>query len=91
MNVLTYTTVNFLLFSSWYYLLYANKKDLSFIDRLTGAFILGLAQVIFTEFLLGVLFKKLFAIPLFFSNVIISLTVFILAAVSSRYDKKNNH
>lgn len=91
MSVLTYTIVNFLLFSSWYYLLYANKKDLSFIDRLTGAFILCLAQVIFTEFLLGILFKKLFAIPLFFSNVIISLTVFILAVVSSKYDKNNNN
>lgn len=83
MNVLTYTIVNLLLFSSWYCLLHAKKKDLSFVDRLIGAFILGLAQIIFTEFLLGVLFKKLFAAPLFFLNVAISLTVFILAAVFS--------
>jgi hypothetical protein len=81
-NIATYIVVNLLLFSSWYFLLYNKKHHLSFIDRLIGTFILGLTQIVFTEILLGVLFKKLFVIPLFLLNVSISLVVLAVAIVS---------
>lgn len=75
------------MFSSWYILLFKKKNCLSFIDRLIGTFILGLAQIIFTEMLLGVLFKRLFAAPLFLFNISISLIVLTLAII---FDKNNN-
>jgi hypothetical protein len=37
-----------------------------------GAFVLGLSQIIVTELLLGALFRKLFVIPLFSVNVLVS-------------------
>jgi len=78
-NIVTYITINLLLFSSWYFFLFKNKDYLSFTDRLIGTFILSLTQIIFTEMLLGVVFKKLYAMPLFLLNISISSCVLILA------------
>ncbi len=78
-NVIVFAVVNLFLFSSWYILLFRNKKCLSFADRLIAAFVLGLTQIILTEMLLGVVFKKLYAAPLFLLNVFISSGVLILA------------
>jgi hypothetical protein len=74
-----YIIVNLLLFSSWYVFLSGKRNFLSFADRIIGTFILGLAQIIFTEMLLGVLFRKLFAVPLFLLNISISLIILVLA------------
>ncbi len=79
MNTLKYIIVNFALFSSWFLFLFKKKEDLSFADRLIGSFILGLAQIIATEMLLGVVFKQLYAAPLFMLNIILSSSVFIAA------------
>ncbi len=78
-NIAIYVTVNLLLFSSWYVLLFRKKERLSFSDRLIGAFILGLTQIIATEMLLGVVFKQLYSLPLFLLNILISSGVLILA------------
>lgn len=75
------------MFSSWYIFLFKKRYLLSFIDRLIGAFVLGLSQIIFTEMFLGVLFKRLFAAPLFLFNISISLIVLTLAII---FDKNNN-
>ena len=80
MNILKYIIINFALFSSWFLFLADKKEDLSFADRIIGSFILGLAQIIATEMLLGLLFKQLYATPLFILNIIISSSVFIIAA-----------
>ena len=74
-----YVSVNLFLFFSWYVLLFRKKYCLSFTDRLIGVFILGLSQIIITEMLLGVLFRKLFALPLFLVNISMSLIVLALA------------
>ncbi len=74
-----FAVVNLSLFSSWYILLFRKKDCLPFVDRLIGAFVLGLTQIIITEMLLGVLFKRLYATPLFLFNISISLFVLILA------------
>ncbi|MEK7308006.1 MAG: hypothetical protein AAB089_02945, partial [Nitrospirota bacterium] len=74
-----YIIANILLFSSWYIFFFKEKNSLSFIDRLIGVFILGLTQIIFTEILLGVLFKSLYALPLFLLNISISSGVLFLA------------
>ncbi len=79
MRIISYTVINLLLFSSWYIFLFKERTSLSFIDRLIGAFTLGLAQIIATEMLLGILFKKLFAMPLFWVNISLSLVVLVLA------------
>ncbi|KPK03057.1 MAG: hypothetical protein AMK71_00145 [Nitrospira bacterium SG8_35_4] len=52
---------------------------MSFCDRVIGAFVLGVSQIIVTELLLGALFQKLFAMPLFAANVIMSSGVLILS------------
>ncbi|MBI5050310.1 MAG: hypothetical protein HZC11_05420, partial [Nitrospirae bacterium] len=93
-DVTAYLIVNLFLFSSWYCLLYPVRKkalpkfsngvykkrhSISFIDRIIAALILSLAQIIGTEMLLGVVFKRLYAMPLFLLNVSISLVVFGLA------------
>ena len=78
-NIAIYISVNFFLFYSWYFFLFKNKDYLSFTDRLIGTFILSLTQIIFTEMLLGVVFKKLYAMPLFLLNTAISSGVLILA------------
>lgn len=81
MEITAYITANLLLFFSWYVLLFRNKNSLSFIDRILGAVVLGLAQIILTEMVLGILLKKLYARPLFILNVSISLVILILAVV----------
>ncbi len=53
-----------------------------------GTVVLGLAQIILTEMVLGVLFKKLYATPLFILNAAISLGVIICAAAIKRPDPK---
>lgn len=80
MNTFRYIIINLALFSSWFLFFLNKKEDLSFADRLIGAFILGLAQIIATEILLGILFQQLYAVPLFTLNFIISLSVFITAS-----------
>lgn len=82
MDIIKYIFINLLLFSSWYCLLYRKRGSLSFADRVTGTFILGLTQIITTELLLGVVFEKLFPAPLFLLNVLISSGVLILAVAS---------
>ncbi len=93
-NIAAYLVVNLLLFSSWYILLFRKRDCLSFVDRLIGAFVLGLTQIIATEMLLGVLFKKLYATPLFLLNILISSGVLTLAVLTCRRDiaslKKGN-
>lgn len=79
MNILRYIIINLALFSSWLLFLFRKKDHLSFADRLIGAFILGLAQIIAAEMLLGLVFKQLYAAPLFFLNLIISALVFMAA------------
>ncbi|MEK6528609.1 MAG: hypothetical protein AABZ36_07000, partial [Nitrospirota bacterium] len=78
-NIATYVILNLLLFFSWYSLLFRKKNHLSFTDRLIGAFVLSLTQIIATEMLLGVLFKMLYATPLFLLNISISSGVLFLA------------
>ncbi|MBI5194715.1 MAG: hypothetical protein HZA10_00165 [Nitrospirae bacterium] len=93
LNSAIYIAVNLLLFSSWYLLLYPVRKktlpelsnggcQLPFIDGVLGAFVLSLTQIIVTEMILGVVFKRLYAMPLFYLNVFISLIVLILAVHS---------
>ena len=77
MDITAYISINLLLFSSWYVLLYGRQACLSFVDRLTGTFILGLTQIIATEMLLGVVFEKLSPVPLFMLNLLISLSIVI--------------
>ncbi len=77
MDITAYISINLLLFSSWYVLLYGRRACLSFADRLTGTFILGLTQIIATEMLLGVVFEKLSPVPLFMLNLLISLSIVI--------------
>ena len=79
MEILTYLSINLLLFASWYALLFRQRELLRLSDRLTGAFILGLTQIIVTEMLLGVVFRKLFPKPLFILNICISFSVLIFA------------
>lgn len=86
MNILVikYLSINLLLFSSWYILLFSKRTALSFIDRLIGTFILGLAQIIATELILGIVFKKLYADPLFAINIIVSLAVLSLSFFNNK-------
>ena len=101
-DVTAYIIINLFLFSSWYCLLYpvrkkalpefsngVNKKkhSVSFTDRIIAALILSLAQIIITEMLLGVVFKKLYAMPLFLLNISVSLIV--LAAAGYKTYKEN--
>jgi hypothetical protein len=68
-DIIKYIIVNLLLFSSWYLFLFNKRASLSFVDRLIGTFILGLAQIIVTELVLGLIFKRLYAGPLFLMNI----------------------
>lgn len=79
MAITTYISVNLLLFSSWYFFLYRIKGSLSFTDRLIGTFILGLTQIIATQMLLGVVFRQLYAGPLYILNILLSLIVLFLS------------
>ena len=84
MEITAYTSINLLLFASWHVLLYREKGCLSFADRLTGTFVLSLTQIIATEMLLGVVFKKLYPAPLFLLNIFISISVLFAAFRSGR-------
>ncbi len=79
MGITAYISINLLLFTSCYVFLYGKKDCLSFADRLTGTFVLCLTQIIATEMLLGVVFRKLHQLPLFLLNTIISVGILILA------------
>ncbi|MBL7049274.1 MAG: hypothetical protein ISR96_07160 [Nitrospira sp.] len=74
-NWLIHITVNIALFLSWHIVLYLKRAEISFADRLIAVFILGLLQVLITEMLLGLVFKALFAGPLFLLNISISSIV----------------
>ncbi|MBI4825290.1 MAG: hypothetical protein HY807_02570 [Nitrospirae bacterium] len=78
-HVIKYISINLLLFSSWYLFLFNKREALLFIDRLIGTFILGLAQIIATELVLGIIFKKLYSDPLFIVNIAISSAVLLLS------------
>ncbi len=88
MEITVYITVNALLFSSWYIFLSANKNTLSFSDRVLGAFVSGLTQIVLTEMVLGVLFKKLYPMPLFLFNTSISLAVLIYSLLYRKLNGK---
>ncbi len=79
MEIIQFTAVNLLLFLSYYLLLFKTKSSITFIDRILGTFVLCLNQIIITELILGVLFKKLFSSPLFFLNISISLIILFLS------------
>ncbi|HDO25242.1 MAG TPA: hypothetical protein ENG95_01190, partial [Nitrospirae bacterium] len=70
------------MFSSWYVFFFRKRDVLIFTDRLIAVFIAGLAQIIITELLLGVVFEKLYSTPLFLLNALISSGVLVLAVVS---------
>jgi hypothetical protein len=82
LNTAAYIIVNLLLFSAWYFFLYRFKTVLSFADRISGTFVLGLAQIMATEMLLGVALRKLYSVPLFSLNVFISVVI-LISAVSA--------
>ena len=84
MEIITYIIVNLLLFASWYIFLFGKREFLRFSDRLIGAFILGIAQIIVTEMLLGVIFSKLYPKPLFILNIFISFSVLIFVLFPGR-------
>ncbi len=86
MEISIYITVTLFLFSSWYILLFRSKNSLSFVDRVLGVFVLGLAQIVATEMVLGVLLKSLYATPLFVLNISISLAVITIAMMKRNTD-----
>lgn len=75
MNVATYIIINLFLFSSWFVLLYKRRETLLFIDRVIATFTLSLAQIILTEMLLGIVFKRLYSTQLFILNISISIFI----------------
>jgi hypothetical protein len=83
LDIAKYIIVNLLLFSSCYLFLFGKRASLSFVDRFIGTFVLGLAQIILTEMVLGVIFRKLYAGPLFWMNVCISSSL--LSLTLSKY------
>ena len=83
LDITKYIIVNLLLFSSCYLFLFGKRASLSFVDRLIGTFVLGLAQIILTEMVLGLIFRKLYAGPLFWMNVCISSSL--LSLTLSKY------
>jgi hypothetical protein len=74
-TITQYILVNVLLFSSWYIYLFTKRGSISFVDRLIGSCVLGLAQIIATELVLGLIFRMLYAGPLFWLNVFMSSTL----------------
>ena len=84
MNIVSYIIINLLLFTSWYSFFFRYKEFLSFIDRIISTFILGLTQIIVTEMLLGVVFKKLYAAQLLLINIFLSSAVLIYAVSACR-------
>lgn len=84
MNMVSYIILNLLLFSSWFILLFKKRESLSFVDRLIGTFILSITQIILTEMILGVIFKRLYATPLFVFNLSISLFIIVITMTMTR-------
>jgi hypothetical protein len=60
-----------------------------FSERLTGTFILGIAQIIATCLFLGVGLKILYPVPLLLLNLVISITVFAHSAYSFHRDNSS--
>jgi hypothetical protein len=89
-NTASYIIVNLVLFSSWHIFLFRKRAVISFPDRIIGAFVLGLSQIIVTELLLGALLKRLFAVPLFSINILVSLVVFIVSFAPFRKGYSNS-
>ncbi len=75
MEITAYISINLLLLISWYILLYRIKDSLTFVDRLIGTFLLGLAQIIATQMVLGVVFRQLYPVPLYLLNIFISVAI----------------
>ena len=84
MNILAYILINLLLFFSWHAFLFHKKDFISFSDRVIGACVLSLSQIITTELLLGLVFRKLHAMPLFSLNIFISSTVLVYSLIMRR-------
>ncbi len=82
MEITAYISINLLLFSAWNIFLFRKKNCLSFADRLIGTFIAGLTQIIATEMLLGVVFRKLYPLPLFIINALISTGIIVVVLLS---------
>ncbi|MBI4843041.1 MAG: hypothetical protein HY809_01785 [Nitrospirae bacterium] len=76
--------INLYLALSWHFFLFRKRSSVSFADRLIGAFMLSLAQIIATELVLGVIFKQLHAAPLFILNSSISSIVFIFLSLKNK-------
>ncbi len=91
LKIASYIIINFLLFTSWHTFLFGHKKLFSFADRIISAFILGLTQIILTELLLGLVFKKLYATPLFLLNFFISsaLIIYAISACNKALEKSD--
>ncbi|MBI4710795.1 MAG: hypothetical protein HY759_06820, partial [Nitrospirae bacterium] len=87
MEIILFVTVNILLFYSWHALLYGSRGYLLLADRVSGALLLCLSQIILTEMALGIVFRKLHAAPLFILNILISLGVLFLCSAG----RKLNH
>ncbi|MBI4838271.1 MAG: hypothetical protein HY806_03850, partial [Nitrospirae bacterium] len=87
MEIMLFVTVNILLFYSWHALLYGSRGYLLLADRVSGALLLCLSQIILTEMALGIVFRKLHAAPLFILNILISLGVLFLCSAG----RKLNH
>ncbi|MBI5666051.1 MAG: hypothetical protein HZC49_13335 [Nitrospirae bacterium] len=79
MGTAAYISINLLVFFSWNIFLYGKRDSLSFADRLIGAFVLFLTQIIATEMLLGVVFSSLYPLPLLLLNTVISTGISISA------------
>lgn len=74
LNSLLYFFLTFLCFFGWsVFLIY--RRGISVGDAIAGAFILGLSQIILSEYLLGLLLDRLFVPELSLLNMTISLTI----------------
>jgi hypothetical protein len=89
-EVISYITVNLFLFSSWYIFLFQKREFLSYPDRIIGTIVLGLSQIIATEIVLGIVVRKLHALPLFSLNIAVSLIIIGLLLMKCRRDKNEN-
>ena len=78
------------MFSSWYIFLFRKKELISFIDRIIGTSVLALSQIILSALLLGVPFKKLYAIPLFTLNIFVSAVILIITVFSFKKTASGN-
>ncbi|MBI5099800.1 MAG: hypothetical protein HZB30_11240 [Nitrospirae bacterium] len=90
MNIVSYIIINLFLFTSWYTFFFRYKELLSFVDRIISTFILGLTQIIVTEMLLGVVFKKLYAVQLLLINIFLSSVVLIYVVSACRKQSESS-